>query len=325
MRTLITGAAGFIGHNIVKRLLAEGHDVVGIDSFTDYYDVSLKRSNIADIRAVSPEFRFIEDDLRTMDLFEVLQDIDVVFHQAGQPGVRKSWGEEFRTYIDQNIAVTQRLLEAAKATGKLTRFVYASSSSIYGDAERFPTPEEATPAPVSPYGVSKLAAEHLCTLYGKNFGVPTVSLRYFTVYGPGQRPDMAFTRFLRAAASDLEISLYGTGEQIRDFTFVTDIVDANMRAAFISTTPGSVYNVAGGSSVSVNEVLATIKDLSGSTLRIKHLEGANGDVFRTGGSTEAILRDLDWKPTVTLNDGLQRHWEWVKATTAYPLHTHLSR
>jgi UDP-glucuronate 4-epimerase len=313
MRALVTGVAGFVGSNLARQLLREGHEVVGIDVLTDYYEVSIKRGNLASIPATG--FTFVEADLNTVDLTALLADVDWIFHQAGQPGVRMSWGQDFAIYVRQNIEATQRLLEAAKDAPNLKRLVYASSSSIYGNAERYPTSEEDRPQPVSPYGVTKLAAEHLCSLYASNFGVPTVSLRYFTVYGPGQRTDMAFTRFVRAAVLDELISIYGTGEQIRDFTFVDDVVAANIAAASTDAVPpGTVLNVAGGSNVSVLDTLRILSDLNGKPLRVEHTESVKGDVFRTGGDTTKITGLLGWTPTVTIEEGLARHLAWARET-----------
>jgi UDP-glucuronate 4-epimerase len=312
MKSLITGVAGFVGSTLAKRLLAEGHEVVGIDCLTDYYDVTIKRNNLASIPG--DNFAFVEGDLNLVNLNDLLADVDYVFHQAGQPGVRKSWGSDFAVYTSANIEATQRLLEAAKTAPSLKRVVYASSSSVYGDAERYPTLESDRPQPLSPYGVTKLAAEHLCTLYAHNFGVPTVSLRYFTVYGPGQRPDMAFTRFLRASVVGEPITIYGTGEQVRDFTFVDDIVDANFKAATIDSPAGSVFNVAGGSNISVNEVLHVIEKISGTPLVVNRIESVAGDVMRTGGSTELIEQALGWSAKVPLEEGLARHYAWAQST-----------
>jgi nucleoside-diphosphate-sugar epimerase len=313
MRTLVTGVAGFIGSTLAKQLLREGHEVIGLDALTDYYEVSIKQRNLA---GIAPEgFAFHHGDLNDLDLDDLLSGVDWVFHQAGQPGVRMSWGEDFAIYVRENVLATQRLLEAARRAPSLQRLVYASSSSVYGNAESYPTPETARPQPLSPYGVTKLAAEQLCSLYAANFGLPTVSLRYFTVYGPGQRTDMAFTRFVRAAVLDDVITIYGTGEQIRDFTFVDDIVQANIAAASIPGVPsGSVFNVAGGSNVSMNETLGIIESLSGRTLKIDYIEPVAGDVFRTGGDTRRIQSVLGWRPRVSIEDGLAQHLEWGQRT-----------
>lgn len=310
MKTLVTGAAGFIGSSIVKRLLADGHQVVGIDSFTDYYARDLKTANLK--RNEGDSFEFVERDLNEVDLTALIQDVSLIFHEAGQPGVRKSWGNDFQIYTRENVQATQKLLEAAKESKTLKRLVYASSSSVYGNAERYPTTELDRPQPVSPYGVTKLAAEHLCSLYASNFGVPTTSLRYFTVYGPGQRPDMAFTRFLKAAESGEELPLYGTGGQIRDFTYIDDVVDANIKAAMSETEPGSVYNVAGGSNVSMNDVLDIIESLVELPLRVNRSAAVAGDVWRTGGSTERIATELSWSPTTSIEDGIASQLEWVR-------------
>jgi UDP-glucuronate 4-epimerase len=310
MKILVTGAAGFVGSSLVERALRDGHSVVGIDALTDYYDVALKETNLQ--RIASANFTLVREDINNVDLSALFDGVDVVFHQAGQPGVRKSWGKDFATYTTQNILATQKLLEQAKKSPELKRFVYASSSSIYGNAASYPTLETDRPEPISPYGVSKLAAEHLCTLYGKNFGVPTTSLRYFTVFGPRQRPDMAFTRFLQAALNGTEITVFGTGEQIRDFTYIQDVVDANFLAADSETAAGSIYNVAGGSNVSVNEVLDTIRRISGAALNVRRIDPVPGDVWRTGGSSERIRGELGWKPKYSVEEGLRAQYEWVR-------------
>jgi UDP-glucose 4-epimerase len=310
MKCLVTGAAGFVGSNLSGRLLADGHHVIGVDSFTNYYDVSLKRRNMEKVLGKSG-FTLIEADLNTMALDQLVDEVEVVFHQAGQPGVRMSWGQEFDEYIYANIRVTQRLLEAFKASTVLRRFIYASSSSVYGDAERYPTMEEDNPKPVSPYGVTKLAAEHLCTLYARNFGIPTVSLRYFTVYGPGQRPDMAFTKFIRAAVRGESITIYGDGSQIRDFTYIGDVVEANIAAATGNPAPGRVYNVAGGTSTSMKEVLGTLGEIAGE-FHVEYVDRMAGDVMRTGGSTARIQEELGWRAEVALRDGLVNQLEWVR-------------
>jgi UDP-glucuronate 4-epimerase len=313
MKILVTGAAGFVGSTLSKRLVDEGHTVIGVDSLTDYYDVALKMANLARIPASG--FTFVHEDLNSIDLTSMLSDVEIIFHEAGQPGVRKSWGADFSVYTAANVDATQRLLEAARYAPRLRRLVYASSSSVYGNAERYPTSEIDRPEPVSPYGVTKLAAEHLCSLYASNFGVPTVSLRYFTVYGPRQRSDMAFTRFVRSAITGDEITIYGSGEQIRDFTYVDDVVEANILAGFGNAAPGSVFNVAGGTSISVNGVLRIIADLNGAPLNVKYVEGVAGDVFRTGGDTTAIEEALGWRATVPLETGLARQFEWARETS----------
>ena len=306
MTILITGVAGFVGSALAFGDQPSGERVVGVDSFTDYYDPGLKKANVATIPAGG--FTLVDADLNTADLDGLLDGVSVVFHEAGQPGVRKSWGEDFATYVDANVLATQRLLEAAKRASGLQRLVYASSSSVYGNATSYPTSEEDLPRPHSPYGVTKLAAEHLCTLYAGNFGVPTVSLRYFTVYGPGQRPDMAFNRFIRAALADEPIEIYGTGEQVRDFTFVDDIVDANLRAAGTDVPSGSVFNVSGGTSISVNECLDVLEGIAGRPLRVERKAAVAGDVRQTGGSAERIRDALGWQPTVDIATGLREQW-----------------
>jgi UDP-glucuronate 4-epimerase len=309
VKALVTGAAGFVGSSISARLLAEGWDVVGVDAMTDYYEVDRKEENLA---RLGQGFDLVRAPLAEVDLDALLAGVDVVFHQAGQPGVRSSWGQDFATYLDANVAATQALLEAVRRAPHVSRVVYASSSSVYGDAERFPTSELDRPAPISPYGVTKLAAEHLCSLYASQFGLPTVSLRYFTVFGPRQRPDMAFTRFLTAAATGGQITVYGTGEQIRDFTYVDDVVEANLLAATSEVKPGTVLNVAGGTHVSVNEVLEEVAALAGGRLDVRRVARSDGDVTRTGGDATRAAEVLGWQPRVGIVEGLARQWEWVR-------------
>ena len=312
MRALVTGAAGFIGSHIAKHLLAQGDDVIGIDAFNPAYARELKEINLAAL--CGPRFDFVNGDINDIDL-DFVEDVDVIYHQAGQPGVRTSWGQEFGSYVRNNVQATQRLLERTRTCQSLQKFVYASSSSVYGNAERYPTEETDVPQPVSPYGVTKLAGEHLVSLYASNFGVPTVSLRYFTVYGPGQRPDMAFTRFLEAAVTGGEITLFGSGNQVRDFTFVKDIVNANMLAAASTRTkPGEVINISGGTSISVNQVLEVIADLTGCNLNVRRVGHADGDVARTGGATHRATDLIDWDSTVSLRDGLNSQLQWIRST-----------
>jgi len=308
MRALVTGAAGFVGSSISAELLASGWDVRGVDALSDYYDPALKRENL---ERLAPGLELTIGELQHLDLPSLLDGVDVVFHQAGQPGVRSSWGTEFGVYLEANVAATQALLEAVRRAPHVERVVYASSSSVYGDAERFPTSELDRPAPISPYGVTKLAAEHLCSLYASQFGLPTVSLRYFTVFGPRQRPDMAFTRFLTAAAKGDPVTVFGTGEQVRDFTFVDDVVAANVLAATTDIKPGTVLNIAGGTNVSVNEVLEEIGSLAGSSVAVRRLDRSDGDVARTGGDASRAREVLGWEPRVGIAEGLARQWEWV--------------
>jgi len=306
MRALITGAAGFVGSNLCDQLLAEGHEVVGIDCFTDYYSQDRKHSNLAQARQ-HDSFTLLEADLLTCDLDPVLDGADVVFHQAGQPGVRLSWADGFETYVQLNIIATQRLLEVAKRK-PIDRLVYASSSSVYGSADRYPTLETDVPAPVSPYGVTKLAAEHLCSLYHHNFGVPTVSLRYFTVYGPRQRPDMATHRLIDSALTGSEFTMFGDGSQIRDFTFVDDIVQANIQAASAPQAVGGVFNIGGGAAATMHDVVAAVTAAAGKSPNITFGAKVPGDVFRTGADISSAAENLGWQPLVGLCDGIHRQY-----------------
>lgn len=311
MRILVTGAAGFIGSHIARRMLAEGHDVVGLDAWRDYYAVAQKRDNVGDLRD-HERFRLEDLDLATADLAAVVEGIDVVYHLAAQPGVRRSWGE-FGTYVRDNVESTQRLLGACADSEDLQRFVYASSSSVYGNAVTFPVEEDALPAPRSPYGVTKLAAEHLVSLYAHNFGMPTLSLRYFTVYGPGQRPDMATHRMIRAAALGETFPLYGDGTAVRDFTFVDDVVEANVLAARTLALPGSVYNIAGGGATSVAELLELVATAVGRPVPVDRLPVQPGDVRETSGATEAFSTLTGWRPRVGISEGVKKQVAWQLA------------
>jgi len=308
MKALVTGAAGFIGSTLAELLVTQGHHVVGVDCFTPYYPAASKRANVAAL-VKRPNFDLIETDLRSGDVGRLVAGVDVVFHLAGQPGVRLSWTSEFATYVEHNILVTQRLLEAAKAA-ELPRFVYASSSSVYGNAGRYPTAEADVPQPHSPYGVTKLGAEHLCGLYAANWGVPTVSLRYFTVYGPRQRPDMAIHRLIEAALSGEEFTLFGDGGQIRDFTYVGDVVAATALAGSAPVEPGTVLNVAGGSSTTMIELISLVEDVVGRTIRLRRTGSKAGDVERTGGSIERAAQLLGWRPQVSTREALGAQVEW---------------
>ncbi len=309
MKAFVTGAAGFIGSTLAERLLADGAEVVGIDCFTDYYPRPIKERNIS-IALKHPQYRFVESRIQDADLPALLNDRTHVFHLAAQAGVRKSWGRDFAIYTVNNIEATQALLEAACGMPGLDRFVYSSSSSVYGDLVAMPMREDALPQPVSPYGVSKLAAEQLCYLYFANFGLPTVSLRYFTVYGPRQRPDMGFHKFLRATILGEPIAVYGDGDQTRDFTFVSDAVSANVAAA-LRGVPGRVYNIGGGSRVSVNDVLAMIARIAGRQPTITVDPVQKGDMRHTYADTSLAHADLGYAPTVGLEEGLAAEHLWL--------------
>jgi nucleoside-diphosphate-sugar epimerase len=309
IRVIVTGGAGFIGSTLVSALLDRGDEVTVVDSFAPYYDPALKRAALAAL--AGPRLRVVEGDLNELDLAPIVRGADGIVHLAGQPGVRKSWGDDFLTYTRANVDATQRVLEAVARNAPETRFLYASSSSVYGQAETYPTTEKMLPRPLSPYGVTKLAGEHLTNLYSENFGLQAAAFRFFTVYGPRQRPDMAFTRFLTAARDGEPITVYGTGEQIRDFTFVGDIVAALIAGLDASWPLPPVMNLSGGSSVSVNEVLETIAHVTGRELDIRRLDPVRGDVFRTGGDSSLVREALGWSPAVGLEEGLARQWSWI--------------
>jgi UDP-glucuronate 4-epimerase len=309
MRALVTGAAGFIGSQLSARLLADGHDVTGLDAFTPYYDLQSKRANLQPLLQ-HPGFGLVEADLRTADL-EPFTDVDVVFHLAAQPGVRTSWGEPFADYLGHNTLATQRLLEASRATVTPPRFVLASSSSIYGEAERHPTSEDLKPRPVSPYGVTKLAAEHLLEAYAANFGVEGVALRFFTVYGPGQRPDMAFHRFIRAMLQGDSIEVFGDGEQTRDVTFVGDAADAAV-AAGLNRSAGGAINVGGGSQIAVNEVLDLLERILGRPAEVIRKGPSPGDVRHTSADLTRARELLGYAPAVGIEEGLRGEVEWLR-------------
>ncbi len=308
MKAFITGVAGFIGSTLAERLLSQGADVTAVDSFTDYYPREIKERNLAQLRQ-QPRFRFVESRVQDADLASLLADRSHVFHLAAQAGVRKSWGSDFSVYSTNNIEATQILLEACLGL-PIERVVYASSSSIYGDNVVLPMREDALPQPVSPYGVSKLAAEQLCYLYHVNHGLPTVSLRYFTVYGPRQRPDMGFHIFLRAAVLGTPITVYGDGEQTRDFTFVTDAVSATIAAA-TRGVPGRVYNIGGGSRVSINQVLDMIGRVSGRRPVLRGDPVQKGDMRHTYADTSRARADLGFAPAVGLEEGLAAEHKWL--------------
>jgi UDP-glucuronate 4-epimerase len=305
MKYVVTGAAGFIGSQLAEELLAGGHEVLPADCFTDYYDPALKEENAATL------------DVARLDLAEVnldLAGVDGVFHLAGQPGVR-SFGDVFEEYVRRNLLASRRVFEAVAAAG--TRVVFASSSSIYGEAERYPTPEEAEPRPISPYGITKLGCEQLAHAYAQSFGLEAVVLRYFTFYGPRQRPDMALARIVHALARGSSFELYGDGLQSRSFTYVADGIDATI-AAMERAPAGAVYNVGGGEEATMREAIGTLERISGRTLDLVERQAAAGDVRRTSADATRIERDLGWRATTSLTDGLQAQWEWASARVAAP-------
>jgi UDP-glucose 4-epimerase len=310
MKALVTGAAGFIGSHLAERLVDAGVDVTGIDCFTDYYPRPIKERNLERLRQ-STRFSLIDRPLADVDLPALVDDVTHVFHLAAQAGVRNSWGRDFRVYTVNNVEATQLLLEAC--VGKpIERFVYASSSSVYGDDVALPMREDARPQPVSPYGVTKLAAEQLCYLYHVNHRVPTVSLRYFTVYGPRQRPDMGFSRFFSAVVHDRVVPMFGDGRQTRDFTFVADAVSATVAAA-TRGAPGGVYNIGGGSRVQLLDVFELIRRVTGRPLRIERLDAQRGDMRDTYADTSRARADLGFAPSVTLEQGLRVQYDWMMA------------
>lgn len=311
MKALVTGGAGFIGSHLTAQLLASGAEVTALDGFTDYYPRPLKEANVAPFRD-HPRYRLVEAAISGADLPRLLDGVTHVFHLAAQAGVRKSWGRDFALYTELNINATQILLEAC-AGRPLERFVYASTSSVYGDEAPMPMREDALPRPVSPYGVSKLAAEHLCFLYHTNFGVPAVALRYFTVYGPRQRPDMGFHRFFSAVSAGRPVTQYGDGLQTRDFTYVADAAAATA-AAGTRGVPGRVYNIGGGSRVTVVEVFRLIGLITGLPVQVDHQPPQKGDMRDTYADTTRAATDLGFAPSVTLEQGLREMYAWFRAS-----------
>jgi UDP-glucose 4-epimerase len=309
-RFLVTGAAGFIGSSLCDRLLADGHQVVGIDSFEDYYARSIKEANVAAARDHSA-FTLIEQNLLDADLPALLDGASRVYHLAAQAGVRASWGTTFDVYTRNNVLATQHLLEACVTAG-VPKVLYASSSSVYGDQDELPLRESMVPRPRSPYGVTKLAGEHLCILYTVNRGLDTSSLRFFTVYGPRQRPDMAFNKFIRALMEGREIVMFGDGTQTRDFTFVDDIVEALVNAA--AGSPGSVINVGGGHRVSLSAAVALLGEIVGATPKIEHRPVEAGDVRDTWADVTRAQAELAYAPQTLLADGLRAECDWLRGS-----------
>jgi len=309
MKILITGAAGFIGSHLAEKLVSLGHTVTGIDCFTDYYPRKLKEDNLSSI-AKNKNFTLIEEDLLKVPLEKTIKGTEIIFHQSAQAGVRPSWGSNFDTYIQNNILATQKLLEASK-NFPIKKFIFASSSSVYGDSPSLPVKETDLTRPMSPYGVSKLAAENLCMLYNKNFKVPVISLRYFTVFGPRQRPDMAFNKFIKAILNGEEIPLFSDGSQTRDFTFVSDVVDVNIQA-MESNVGGEIFNIAGGARISVKETISKLEKLLDKKAKIKQLPVQKGDVKHTFADIGKAKKLLGYKPKIKIDEGLKQEIDWLK-------------
>lgn len=311
MNCLVTGAAGFIGSHLCRRLLNEGFSVTGLDSFNDYYSRWMKDKNIQPFENHN-NFKLISASLNSIDLSALLHlhEIDFVFHLAAQAGVRSSWGNNFSVYTDNNISATQKLLEASKGS-RIQKLIFASSSSVYGLCPELPMTESSPLLPYSPYGVTKLAAENLCQLYFKNFNVPTVSLRFFTVYGPGQRPDMAFHIFFKAMNENLPIPLFGDGKQTRDFTYIDDIVDANVKS-LEKGKAGEIYNVGGGNRMEMKKIFPLLEKITGRKVLLKQENRQKGDVFHTYADINKAKEDLDFSPKISLQEGLRREWEWIQ-------------
>jgi len=305
----VTGAAGFIGSHLCRKLIKEGFSVAGIDSFTDSYPKWIKERNIKPLMR-EKKFKFLSSDLNDLELKKLLSKTDYVFHHAAQAGVRTSWGENFSVYIKNNIEATQKLLEAAK-NSRIKKFIYASSSSVYGFCPELPMSETSSLYPFSPYGVSKLAAEHLCFLYFKNYNVPTVSLRFFTVYGPGQRPDMAFHKFFKAIAEDKQITVYGDGNQTRDFTYVDDIIEANF-SSLKNGVPGEIYNIGGGNRKKLEEIFPILESICQKKIKMFREEKQKGDVPHTLADIQKAHKELNYSPQIQLSDGLKEEWTWIQ-------------
>jgi len=305
----VTGAAGFIGSHLTRRLIREGHTVIGIDSFTDYYPRWIKEENAHSLLK-EKKFHLIDEDINTLDLKKTIKESSYIFHLAAQAGVRASWGESFSIYTQDNIEATQKLLEAAKSL-PVKKFIYASSSSVYGYSPELPMSETSPLYPYSPYGVTKLAAENLCFLYYKNFGLPTVSLRFFTVYGPGQRPDMAFHKFLRRIAEGKPIPIYGNGEQTRDFTYIDDIIEANY-ACIDHARPGEIYNIGGGNRRKLEDLIPLFEEICQKKVRIQWENSKKGDVPHTLADIQKATAGLGYKPQTDLRAGLREEWDWIR-------------
>ncbi len=308
MKSLVTGAAGFIGSHLAEKLVKIGHEVIGIDCFTDYYDKLAKEANIKGLRN-NKKFKFVNDNLLTVDLRRLLEKADYVFHEAAQPGVRSSF-ENFKPYVENNIMATSRLLDAAKDTN-VKKFVYASSSSVYGDSQKLPLMEDFNPSPISPYAVSKLSGEDFCKIYFKVHNVPAVILRYFTVFGPRQRPDLAIYRIIRSVLKNDEFVLFGDGLQTRDFTFISDIIKGTIQAADLAKA-GEIYNIGAGARKSLAEIIQIVEKLLGEKVNFKKIESSKGDVRNTFADISKARNAFGFKPSIDIEQGLSKQIEWMK-------------
>lgn len=309
MKAIVTGCAGFVGSQLSEKLIEKGFTVIGIDSFENYYSLEIKQKNIEKL-VKTDSFKLIKSNILDIDLNKIIEHTDFIFHLAGQPGVRASWENNFEIYTKNNILATQRLLESCK-NKKIKKFVYASSSSIYGDVDTFPISEDVKPNPISPYGVSKLAGEHLCHLYHKNFNVPTISLRYFTVYGERQRPDMAFHKFIKNILENKEVVIFGDGRQTRDFTYVRDIIDGTISSAE-SDVYGEIFNLGGGSRILLKDAINILKNVVGTDINIVYKDNEKGDVGHTYADIIKAKKLLGYDPKTKLEEGLEKEVEWIK-------------
>jgi len=309
MNSIVTGAAGFIGSRLSRRLLQEGFFVIGIDSYSDYYPRWIKEKNIEPLLK-DKNFKFIPGDINSLDLSDILRQGEIIYHLAAQAGVRASWGKSFSIYTRDNIETTQRLLEMAKDV-PIKKFIFASSSSVYGYSPELPMSETSLLFPYSPYGVTKLAAENLCFLYHKNYSVPTVSLRFFTVYGPGQRPDMAFHKFLKCVLEDRPLPVFGDGKQTRDFTYVDDIIEANL-SCIDRAKPGETYNIGGGNRKKLEDIFPILEDICKKKITIQWEKKQKGDVPHTLASIQKAQQDLGYNPDTDIREGLSNEWGWIK-------------
>ncbi|QGQ94916.1 NAD-dependent epimerase/dehydratase family protein [Paenibacillus psychroresistens] len=309
MNIVITGAAGFIGSHLSEALLKLGHTVTGIDHLEQTPNRSFKENNL--IHALEhPGFHWLSMDLLNANLEQLVADVDIIFHLAGLAGVRNSWGDSFTDYLQANVLLTQRILDACRKAANLKKLVYASSSSVYGGSNEPYSSEQSSTQPISPYGLTKLAGEQLCALYHKQYGLPYTALRYFTVFGPRQRPDMGFHRFMKAALFSQSLTVYGNGEQTRDFTYVSDVVEANISAMSYSNH-GNVFNIGGVERASVNEVIQKIEGLSGKALQLTYLPEQPGDPFATGADISLARAELGYNPIISLDEGMTKQWSYI--------------